>query len=362
MRHSRLIKLLAKFKNKTRTRPNLGRYWNCRPLPNSNETIQWFLNQRAVIEQALCRQIRDFLLVADVLSDDCKGNANHQRDAEWRTEKTEVLYGFHGDIIPENILLYDPKTYDKRVVLEIYNFGLGRYSRSKNDPDVVTSRGHENLKCKLGIRSPDADIWHFGSILGGLRDSAEIGHESVIHMLLGKGANYDIQDGGVTLLQAAVEIGHKSVVHLLLAAADNFSWFEGARNESFIWKDKPPFAENENIIGASTTRCHPAAECLTWYPRAGTSFPSNENPFHSVFNVPEYKGSPIRLLYPSFHDFLLDKQRCYTQYSCVEEKEAHGALFESSLQLLQHILLEELGLDNQGILGISNRMYSLFPS
>jgi len=54
----------------------------------------------------------------------------------------------------------------------------------------------------------------------------------------------------------------------------------------------------------------------------------------SVLKVSEEDGSPIRLLHASFPDFLFDKQRCCNQYFWVDDKEAHGGLVESCIQLM----------------------------
>ena len=54
----------------------------------------------------------------------------------------------------------------------------------------------------------------------------------------------------------------------------------------------------------------------------------------SVLNVPEDHDSPIRLLHPSFRDFLLDKQRCRDLLFWVEEKQSHESLARCCLQRL----------------------------
>ena len=58
------------------------------------------------------------------------------------------------------------------------------------------------------------------------------------------------------------------------------------------------------------------------------------NDLHSVLEVPESQEHPIRLLHPSFRDFLLDKQRCRNPQFWVDEKKAHGSLAESCLWLM----------------------------
>jgi hypothetical protein len=54
----------------------------------------------------------------------------------------------------------------------------------------------------------------------------------------------------------------------------------------------------------------------------------------SVLDVPENQDSTVRLLHPSFRDFLLDKQRCHDQHFWVDEKKTHKVLTESCLRLM----------------------------
>jgi hypothetical protein len=54
----------------------------------------------------------------------------------------------------------------------------------------------------------------------------------------------------------------------------------------------------------------------------------------SVLNVPEDHDSPIRLLHPSFRDFLLDKERCHDLLFWVEEKQLQEDLARCCLQRL----------------------------
>jgi len=55
---------------------------------------------------------------------------------------------------------------------------------------------------------------------------------------------------------------------------------------------------------------------------------------HSVLDVPDSNESPIRLLHPSFRDFLLDQQRCTDPQLRIDKKIAHGHLFLSCLKLM----------------------------
>ncbi|KAL8868393.1 MAG: hypothetical protein Q9174_005022, partial [Haloplaca sp. 1 TL-2023] len=47
---------------------------------------------------------------------------------------------------------------------------------------------------------------------------------------------------------------------------------------------------------------------------------------HSILDVPADQESPIRLLHPSFHDFLIDGNRCRDERLCVNETSMHESL------------------------------------
>ncbi|KAL8646494.1 MAG: hypothetical protein Q9210_006113 [Variospora velana] len=55
------------------------------------------------------------------------------------------------------------------------------------------------------------------------------------------------------------------------------------------------------------------------------------NRLHSVLNIPGDVESPIRLLHPSFHDFLLSKTRCRDERFCTDETLMHGELFSKCM-------------------------------
>jgi len=87
---------------------------------------------------------------------------------------------------------------------------------------------------------------------------------------------------------------------------------------------------------------------------------------HSVLNIPQSKHHPIRLLHPSFRDFLLDKDRCTNLDFWVDEKQAHLILAESCLQLMSSSLKRDIC--GQGAPGIlvtnveSERVAQCVPS
>lgn len=58
------------------------------------------------------------------------------------------------------------------------------------------------------------------------------------------------------------------------------------------------------------------------------------NPLHSVLNIPENRESPIRLLHPSFRDFLLDRGRCRDDHFWIDQEEVHVKLAKDCLRLL----------------------------
>jgi hypothetical protein len=63
---------------------------------------------------------------------------------------------------------------------------------------------------------------------------------------------------------------------------------------------------------------------------------------HSILDVPDCQGPPIRLLHPSFRDFLLDKQRCCNQHFWVDQEEAHKALADDCLRFMSRNLRRDM--------------------
>jgi len=55
---------------------------------------------------------------------------------------------------------------------------------------------------------------------------------------------------------------------------------------------------------------------------------------HSVLNISKDQEAPIRLLHPSFREFLLDRQRCHDESFWVDEKERHKALAQCCVRLM----------------------------
>ncbi len=58
----------------------------------------------------------------------------------------------------------------------------------------------------------------------------------------------------------------------------------------------------------------------------------------SLINIPRDLDAPIRLLHPSFRDFLLDSQRCSSQSFWIDKEKAHSDLAKKCLDLLSKTL------------------------
>ncbi|KAK4149159.1 hypothetical protein C8A00DRAFT_47166 [Chaetomidium leptoderma] len=63
---------------------------------------------------------------------------------------------------------------------------------------------------------------------------------------------------------------------------------------------------------------------------------------HSLLDVPEEVDRLIRLLHPSFREFLLDSQRCSNTTFCIDAKEAHRHLFECCLRVMSSCLRQDI--------------------
>ena len=63
---------------------------------------------------------------------------------------------------------------------------------------------------------------------------------------------------------------------------------------------------------------------------------------HSVLDVPESQDGLIRLLHPSFRDFLLNEQRCLNPQFLIDEKQAHHDLFNRSPRAMSNFLRRDI--------------------
>jgi len=61
------------------------------------------------------------------------------------------------------------------------------------------------------------------------------------------------------------------------------------------------------------------------------------NSLRSVLHVPENESQPVRLFHLSFHDFLLDSQRCSDSRFQIDEKERHTSLFRRCMEHISQL-------------------------
>lgn len=66
------------------------------------------------------------------------------------------------------------------------------------------------------------------------------------------------------------------------------------------------------------------------------------DPLHSVLNVPSDHSLPIRLLHPSFRDFLVNNERCDDSRFHISQESAHMELSRGCLQLLSKTLKRDV--------------------
>jgi serine/threonine protein kinase len=176
--HPHLIKLLATYRQNSKyhlmfpwAAANLRQYWDARPSPVFDRaTVLWSMKQMAGIANALL-VIHEFKVTIP-LSVNGPGGKRVQKDVELSVQKGEAMYGRHGDIKPENIMWFDktPECSDERGILQISDFGLGRFhgrdSRSNVNPDtIMRSPTYEPPECKL--RRPVSrayDLWSLGCL------------------------------------------------------------------------------------------------------------------------------------------------------------------------------------------------------
>jgi hypothetical protein len=63
---------------------------------------------------------------------------------------------------------------------------------------------------------------------------------------------------------------------------------------------------------------------------------------HSILDLPKSQDGVIRLLHPSFRDFLLDEQRCLNPQFFVDRKQAHHHVFTCCLQIMSDHLRRDI--------------------
>ena len=61
-----------------------------------------------------------------------------------------------------------------------------------------------------------------------------------------------------------------------------------------------------------------------------------------VLDVPDALNLPVRLIHPSFRDFLLDKNRCTNLHFLVDERQAHRTLADGCIRLMSNSLKQDV--------------------
>jgi hypothetical protein len=63
---------------------------------------------------------------------------------------------------------------------------------------------------------------------------------------------------------------------------------------------------------------------------------------HSVLDVSEVESNTIRLLHPSFRDFLLDQERCLNPHFYIDEKLVHREMYQTCLKVMSKHLRRDI--------------------
>ena len=88
---------------------------------------------------------------------------------------------------------------------------------------------------------------------------------------------------------------------------------------------------------------------------------------HSMVIVPDTGDGPVRLIHPSSHDFLIDKNRCDDASFAVNSPLQHTLLAERCLRALSTLTpdmcrIGDASLYNQEVAGLQTRIASLIPA
>ena len=88
---------------------------------------------------------------------------------------------------------------------------------------------------------------------------------------------------------------------------------------------------------------------------------------HSIASVPDAGGGPVRLIHPSFHDFLVDGDRCDDGNFVVNGRDRHTWLAERCLRVLQTLSADmckigDASVYNQEVSDLAARIATLIPA
>jgi serine/threonine protein kinase len=137
---------------------DLDKYWENTPNKVNIDTVQWMSKQLVGISSA----------VSSI--HDPKTNVIRHDVATLQVPHDESRYGRHGDLKPDNILLYDSNEYDQGILV-VADFGLSKLnsilSRSiQSNSRVPATPRYKAPECDIdGARIKRSyDIWTFGCL------------------------------------------------------------------------------------------------------------------------------------------------------------------------------------------------------
>ncbi|OCK77258.1 hypothetical protein K432DRAFT_259588, partial [Lepidopterella palustris CBS 459.81] len=121
------------------------------------------------------------------------------------------------------------------------------------------------------------------------------------------------------------------------------------------------FIRFRRIVGAIAILFNPlSTEALSELLKPTQGVKQMLGDLHSVLKVPESPTYPIRLLHPSFRDFILAKERCQDPQLWVDEKEAHKTLADACIRIMSVRLRRDIcGLRAPGTLAKDIQAYQI---
>ena len=72
--------------------------------------------------------------------------------------------------------------------------------------------------------------------------------------------------------------------------------------------------------------------------KSGLNINSTLNYLHLVLDILEQENKLVRILHPSFYNFLLDLERCLDQMFLIDAKDTHYYLFDCCLRIMSSYL------------------------
>jgi serine/threonine protein kinase len=175
--HAHVVTLLATFRLNGRyyllfpyADFNLRQYWKHIPTPDfSQSTVSWILHQFKAIASAL-HMVHEYQETQE-LNDTYAGMESSDSETPGSSsEDDERVFGRHGDIKAENILLFAENVTDEHGLLVIADFGMTAFhkkaSRSKQKAEYITgSPSYEPPELMLHSNISRAyDIWCLGCL------------------------------------------------------------------------------------------------------------------------------------------------------------------------------------------------------